>query len=368
MATPSSTPGKSIDESSRFTIPKSQWPQVLLIAVALPVLLTVVDVAIAARLSVGMPMAVIVVIFSVYIAEMTAIAIAAGAGIRQTWLAWSLLAWLIMMIDLHLIVAAVGQGNAWDGQNKLPIAAFVTAQLGFLVVWAAIGGEKWYLRFPITFVIAGIVLYCWHHFVGYSAYHQWTTILFIELASIAFLSIALRLTGFRLHQWDEARAGSAEGHMQFGLRHVLVFITVLAILLGVARAAQMLTLPFFLDVVRSLKLWRLGIACPSAMLIVLAFWAALGRGSALLRIALITLGCVVIGFGMTRWSAHMLQTMVPLRGTMDMDMWERMRFWEIRYWWIAWYALSTGLLAACLLFFRARGYRIIRTRRIRSSA
>jgi len=335
-----------------------------LIAVALPVLLTVVNDAIAARLLAGMQTAVIVVVFSVYIAEMTVIAIAAGAGIRQTWLAWSLLAWLLLMIDLHVVV--VGERSAWGRQNDLPIAAFTVAQLGFLVVWAAIGGEKWYQRLPITFFIASIFLYWSYHFVDTFGYRRWTTILLIELVSIAFLSIALRLTGFRLRKLDETGIGGAGNRMQFGLRHVLVFITVLAVLLGVARAAQMLTLPFFLDVVRSLKLWRLGIACPSAMLVLFAFWAALGKGSALLRITLITFGCVAIGFGTAAWSVYMLNTVLPA-ARIDWDLGERIKLWEIRYWWIAWYCLSTGLLAACLLFFRTRGYRIIRARRIRSS-
>jgi len=365
MAISSDTSVESMNESSGFIVPKSQWPRVLLVAVALPVLLTVGNDRIVARLTVSMPMAVVVVVFAIYIAEMTVVAIAAGAGIRQTWLAWMLFAWLLLLIDLNSIVAAVGQRSTWSSPRDLSIAAFAAAQLGFLVVWAAIGGEKWYQRLPIAFVVAGIALYCWTYLADSLGYRRWTTVLFIELTSIAFLSIVLRLAGFQLHKLDDTRAGSVLSHMQFGLRHVLVLITALAVLLGVARAAEMLTLPFFLDTARSLKLWRIVIACPSAMLVVLAFWAALGRGSAWLRIVLITFGCVVVGFGMAAWSLYMLKTAPLPGGRFSRDLWECERFWKIRYWWIAWYCLSTGLLSACLLFFRARGYRIVRRSRLR---
>ncbi len=363
MATPNGTPDDSIDESTGFIIPKSQWLRVLLIAVVLPVLLTVVNDAITGRLPVKIPTTVVVVVFSIYIIEMTVAAMVAGAGIRQTWLAWMLFAWLLLMINMHLIVAAVG-----SSKTDLSIAAFAGAQLGFLVVWAAMGVEKWYQRLPVAFVIAGIVLYCWYHFVDTFGYHRWSLILFIELASIALLSIAFRLTGFRLHKLDKMLEGSAGKRVQFGLRHVLVFITVLAILLGAARAAQMLTMPFFLNAVSSLKLWRIVIAAPSAMLIVLAFWAALGKGSAKLKTALIAIGCLGIGFGMAKWLTHMLKTAGAPGFFFNRDLWQRRQFWELEYWWIAWYCLSTGLLVACLLFFRIRGYRIIRTRRTRSSA
>jgi len=118
---------ESLDESSRFVIPRSQWPQVLLVAVALPVFLALVNDWIVARLTIRMPMSVVVVVFAIYIAEMTVIAVAAGAGIRQTWLAWMLFAWLLLLIDLNLIVAAVGQSSTWSSPRDLSIAAFAAA-------------------------------------------------------------------------------------------------------------------------------------------------------------------------------------------------------------------------------------------------
>ena len=90
--------------------------------------------------------------------------------------------------------------------------------------------------------------------------------------------------------------------------------------------AEILTLPFFLDTVRSLKLWRIAIAGPSAILVVLAFWAALGKCSVWLRIALITFGCVAIGFGMAAWSLYMLKYQFPA-GTTWMEMWEHKQLW-----------------------------------------
>lgn len=367
MATPNETSFESLDESSRFTIPKSQWRRVLLIAVVLPILLTIVNGKISGQLAVGVSTTAVVVVFCAYIAEMTVVAVAAGAGIRQTWLAWTLLAWLLLMINMHLVVAAVGGPNSWSGERDLPVVAFAAAQLGFLAVWTAIGGEKVYLRLPITTVAACVVLFFWHHCAEALRHPTWTTILIIEVASTVLLSITLRLARFRLHRLGDTPPDSTTRHIQFGLRHVLILITALAILLGVAKAAQMLTLPFLLDVIRSLKLWRLGIACPSAMLVVLAFWAALGKGSALLRFALIAFGCVAVGFGTAAWSAYMLNTAVP-GGRVDWDLWQQMKLWEIGYWWIAWYCLSAGLLSACLLFFRTRGYRIVRTSRRQTSA
>jgi hypothetical protein len=150
---------------------------------------------------------------------------------------------------------------------------------------------------------------------------------------------------------------------QFGVRHLLIWTTSLALMLAGARALQILTPAAHSYRNSHWSLLSAGIGV--AIVMVVALWAALGRGRSWLRwlvlaAAIVLCGILlVVGDGVT---SDGLDYLWDLR-----QGWSTGYYWEhfFRYdaWLLAWVALAGGLLFATLLMPRALGYRLARPTR-----
>jgi hypothetical protein len=297
----------------------------------------------------------VVLVLFVYVAEVAAIAVVAGKGIRQAWLAWALFLWLILMVNMQMVAAEAAQIAHWWSHPSIGAASFLVAQLGFLIVWAVLGPGWWYWRVPA----ASVAIVCflasgWQLNQGLS-YGLWDAILVLDMASLVLLALVFRFAGFRLYAPTEAATGGRI--LQFGLRHMLFLMVALSIALAAARGAEILTWIFVRNLWRDIQLWRLLIACLSAVSVCFAFWAALGEGRWWLRAVLLVGACLGLGVIMVVYSQQTWR-LWGARGFAGGVPWEQVRFMQLKYWWIAWFGLSTGLLTACLLFFRMRDFRL----------
>ncbi len=341
--------------TSAIGIPKSDRLRVFLIASILPAVLVVANQWMMDWLGPRASMPSVVLVLFVYVAEVAAIAVVAGKGIRQAWLAWALFLWLILTVNMQLVVAEAAQIDHWWRQPSIGAASFLVAQLGFLIVWAVLGPGRWHWRVPAASVAVVCFLASgWYLSQGLN-YGLWDAILVLNMASLVLLSLVFRFAGFRLYSPTEAAAGGQI--LQFGLRHILVLMVALSIALAAARGAEMLTWLFVRNLWRDMQLWRLLIACLSALLVGFAFWAALGGGRWWLRTVLLVGACLALGVGMVVYSQHALKSW-RVRGLSPGVSWDQVGFMQLEYWWIAWFGLSTGLLTACLLFFRMREFRL----------
>jgi hypothetical protein len=195
--------------------------------------------------------------------------------------------------------------------------------------------------------------------------------------SLALVGICgtLRWQGFRLlleqdDQGGEPESGETDSRhpagslrsTQFGLRHVLIWTTSIAVSLAVARAFDLLT-PAGMKSMLS-QGWPAFAAAGAviAIVLVIALWAALGRGPAWLRWTLLALAAAT--FGAATFALNTFND--PWRYGFSLG---RRSYWNItdwRYyaeheWWIiAWVALAGALLFSALLIHRTLGYRLIR--------
>jgi hypothetical protein len=104
------------------------------------------------------------------------------------------------------------------------------------------------------------------------SYGVWDAILVLNMASLVPLAPVFRFAGFRLYSPTEAATGGRI--LQFGLRHILFPMVALSIAPAAARGAEILTWISVRNLWRDIQLWRLLIACLSAVSVCFAFWAA----------------------------------------------------------------------------------------------
>src|SRR5262249_36509940 len=121
----------------------------------------------------------------------------------------------------------------------------------------------------------------------------WQDLIVIETTLLATLCFVLRRCGFVLAvlpvegspHWSRPEACSSEAlpALQFGIRHVLIGTTILAVLLGLAKASDLLTAQFGKTLLGENAIFVAAVAVGTTMVLLIALWASLGRGHALVR-------------------------------------------------------------------------------------
>ncbi|MBW3599856.1 MAG: hypothetical protein KY475_21615, partial [Planctomycetes bacterium] len=191
---------------------------------------------------------------------------------------------------------------------------------------------------------------------------MWTELLVLQVVTLAILCGLLRLRGFRLQRIETAAsavAAAEQRRLQFGIRHVLVWTTALAMLLGLGKALDLLSWQTAQQLARDGMFWKLTVATTSAIVIIVALWVALGRGHWLARIVVGFVFALVAGSALAAWSIHNATVMAAGGGWRRRN-WELLGWYEVGWWWLGWLFLSGGLLAATLIILRTRGYRLVR--------
>jgi hypothetical protein len=97
-----------------------------------------------------------------------------------------------------------------------------------------------------------------------------------------------------------------------------------------------------------------------AVLSLVGMWAALGEARGLVRLAVLSMMAPAVGALLTWLIAAQARLMGSPR-RWDHPFFDMAK--DIGYTWIAWTSLAAGFLAASLLIFRARGYRLLRKRK-----
>lgn len=342
-----------------------QYQALLLVGIVLPALLAganhfVLDFVSHAQLSTALTVAV----FLFYIGQVGSVSWAAGRYIANWPLRWCIYFWSMLLIDLQLLVLLME-----DRQHEvlLPLGtSLIAGQLGMVTVWGMLGGGNWELRIPAWLVLAPVYLFfaamvANARFVEFS----WGEIATLQTVVLSLTCLVLRWLGFTLSvvapssfpPWDEETVENARPRRlrQFGIRDVLIGTTVLAILLGAAKAGDMLRLEFVKEFFDSAFPFVIVIAGASSAISIVAVWAAVGQGRWFWRSTLALSVPLAIGFMLSRYCLE-LQRLV--RGNKPFSY--RFYWAEIGDWWIGWAFLNGALLAASMLVFRALGYRLVR--------
>jgi hypothetical protein len=199
---------------------------------------------------------------------------------------------LVDLVVVSWVVATQPMVPAdWPPPAVVALFALSLAQVGLVAVWTGFGGRS------LPWRILGLVLTIglWSRLVAWTlgspGYVHWTRLLTTQSVAILVPLWAARLRGVRLARADSARlslaTASGPGPLQFSLRYLLSWITVLAVILGLVQYAVGFE---ELAVVPLSELWTIGLFPLShGGLVLAAFWVVAGKkrlwGRALVAIA-----------------------------------------------------------------------------------
>jgi hypothetical protein len=276
-----------------------------------------------------------------------------GRCLWPSWLTWIVFGWSLALLDLLTI--AVVLGGPFDTHFAY---LMVTAQIGLIVLWAILGPPPWQWRLPVVLVSTpGIIAFAGFSTTGHRGWISpyWTILLTISTLVVAVLCAILRYTGFSLRFAKTATADNPQSDpervFQFGLRHMLIWSTALIPMLLVGRGIDFL---MFTRIGTQGMFPLMLLAATLALISLTAIWAVLGTGAWLLRIAVLLLLPGIFAYAMHLTTEH-VRSLGPVWGNSPSYM-----LIGMDETWTSWLYMNALLLAALLLFLRAKGYRLIR--------
>lgn len=307
-----------------------------------------------------------IALFSFYVLQVAGVSLAVATDIRPWPLRWIIYGWTMLLIDLQL--AFLTESTNSEAVRSLSSAMFA-GQLSLFVVWGVMARDSIVWRIPALIVLLAVYWNCYSTLVLIAqrtwGYVDWSDLVVMQTILLSILCGCLRLAGFSLaivlSGNDTTPAGSGRSLLQFGIRDVLIGTTSLALLLGLAKAGDLLTLEYARRIYDRGFLFVFAIAISTAIVLIFALWAALGRGEVLARITTLVavsfaVGCSIgwycLNFGQPQTRAALFK---PATTTFWVD-----HFYAAGYWWIGWMFLAGALLAAYLLIYRRLGYRLVR--------
>jgi hypothetical protein len=329
--------------------PTAQLPllRMLLVGVAVPAALSWLNNELLLALTRGSVSA--PVVFAVYVIEVGVLGLLAGGLIANPVLRWFIYGWSWAFLDLHVFVGTL---ELRDIRVLMLADSLYAAQIGLLVIWAILGVRPGIaIRWPIALVVST-------GFIPFITTGNWILVLtqIVTLTTLAYR----QFRQYRLldtDTLDPAARPSTPQPVQFGVRHVLIWTTTIAVLLAIFKALNLLSLNVLRGLMRDSTLATIADGGFAAIVLIIALWAGLGRGPAWLRWPLPIAFPFLVGAAIN--FIHWLTTSPYGRfpGTQNLArVWSRM--WHSNDQRITWLCLAGALLFAGLLFFRVQGVRL----------
>lgn len=277
-------------------------------------------------------------------ANVAALSFFSGTFLRKTWLSWVVFAWSLILLDLLTYVSCL------DGTIPAQFGyILVSSQISLLVLWAILGPGHWQWRLPGVAAVSPFVAMFTGSFAKVWNSQYWDLMMLLTTAVVAILCGGLRFLGFVLQNQERAvqlADGEKRRTIQFGMKHMLIWLTVTGPLVLMARGIDFTGQTFFPQLLLALSV---------ATVNLIAIWAVLGGGFWMIRIVALCLVPYLIGSGLAAFSGYMKsftgrgQSLSIAHALVDMqDLW------------IGWMWLDAALLGALLLFLRASDYRLAR--------
>jgi len=269
-----------------------------------------------------------------------------GRYLHPAWLRWIIFAWCLALLDLLTFTACLSRRVDYQLGYVL-----VSAQISLLILWAIAGPGPWQTRLPSVAALAPVVIAFCGSFEG-SSYmsRSWNVMMFVTSAVVAALCGGLRYFGFVLR--DASSMDSLKRRsFQFGMKHMLIWLTVTGPLLLVLRSLDLSGRGLY-----PAALLAAGVATVN----LIAIWAVLGGGYWIIRIVALVGAPLLIAEGLNYYSVYLKTNSLSSAGGGN---WYGTIAWalaEMKDRWTVWLCLDAALLAALLLFLRAIGYRLMR--------
>ncbi len=274
----------------------------------------------------------------------------AGRLLNPFWLSCVVFVWSLMLLDLLTVIACVG--GTVDREMGF---ALVSAEVSLIALWSILGIGNWQLRLPAALVTLPLVNILMHSLEQYYRFN-WTIIIAFCAAVMAILCGGLRSFGFAMMLEMSvgverpATAPPKKTSLQFGVKHMLIWLTAMGPLILIARS---LDLQFEANFAVAL------VGLSAATLNLTAIWSVLGSGPAWLRLASLIAIPLGIAAALNAYSAHLASSRGSYWSPSNSNSLTFATI-EMHGRWFSWCLPAAALLAALLLFLRARGYRLMR--------
>lgn len=340
--------------------------KVLLVGAIVPTLFAWIDLQFRGGRSVNPP------VYAIYVVQVGAIGVLAGCLIENSLVRRIVYFWNWLFVDLHVMAdVAISVSAGKPTSVELLPASLMAAQIGLLSVWALHGYHShWAIRWSVA--IMGMAFLAFP-FLGDGGGGRFA----VQTITLLFICGALNLRGYRLLPTDgsssrlsEVQSGGDGLRVQFGVRHVLIWTTTVAVSLALLRAFDLLTR----ETARSLfeQSWMTAITSGGivAVVLLIALWAALGEGAFWVRWPAPFLAA--LGGGLLLHTIEWVKEWPPARESIVdpfEQQWYDSMYGQYDYWdafvdgdWTEfhWVCLAGGLLFAGLLYFRVQGVRLAR--------
>ncbi|HMC11397.1 MAG TPA: hypothetical protein VKH44_08910 [Pirellulaceae bacterium] len=303
---------------------------------------------------------------AILLAEIGVFGVLCAKLVQPPQLQWAAYIWMWAMLDLTVIPWAP-DGAWWRNPTAFLMPALFSAQLGLVVLWAVFGRAAWTLRWPLAISFFALSI-----FLPLAADPRGprylTFLIAMQTMMLLVTCSCLRWLGYRLivalpHSPNyhlQKIAQREPGPVQFRVKDVLLWTTLTAMLLALARA---------LDIVASLSSTLLGRSAGitslagglTALVLTTALGAVLGDGKAWTR-WIVLAATMLLGIGALAVLFAFGISLVLVSGPV-------VTFWSRQYWdvfvlaqgpLIAWAGFANAMFIAALLFHRTLGYRLCR--------
>ncbi len=345
--------------------PRLPLARLAFVGMLVPIVFTAVDHLLLGRMQLNPSDYNVFLTMGVFVAQIGTMGWLCGRYLTQSIWRWGIYLWSWLLVDLQLLSASVfADGGRWWSHAKLLPGSLFAAQVGLAIVWGILGTTRWTIRIPACLVAGAIIAIPALNSYAYRAQY----VVPIQMISLVVLCLLLRWRRYRLENLTASAAETSVANSattrelarsQFTIRHVLIWTTSLALLLGILRGLDLLSLDALRPLVggRMTLQWTAGIAI--AVVFVVAVWAALGAGPVWMRVPILVFAIAVVGVALLLSIFLADNNFVVVKQLWTMPYVRRVA-WEQNGWVLSWTALAGSLLFASLLILRVIGYRLVR--------
>ncbi len=331
--------------------------RLFLVAVGLPAAIVLVDQWTLSGFDFAQPSPLrTLMLYALFVGQVGFLGWIAGRWLPHPVLCWAVYVWGIALVDLSCLHINSRRWGYWGALTCLTYA-LVSAQVGMIAAWTILATRPpWQWRLPgFAAVASALGYFCL--LLSFWSYGErtWMEALLVQSIAVVILSGFLRVRGFCLERCPQSEqspdAAQRVSCLQFSIGDMLLWTTALVPVLLLAKELDWLK---FLHAGWFVVVLGIGFAAVALV----GMWAGLGQGSLIVRLAVLGIAAPAVGALLARMTA-------PPWNMLDLNQWD----WQfsmaerIGFTWMAWTSLAGGFLAATLLIFRARGYRLLRKRR-----
>ena len=297
------------------------------------------------------------ILYTLYVVQVAALTGFVGRFINTWFLRWTILVWVLALIDLRLFTLTLGDSS------RCLTYAFLSGQLSLLVFVTTLGPGPWPWRLPSAMAAAVLILY---FLFGNRAWHEvWSTVLILQTLVTFPLFLSLLLTGYRIRPQNHTAArrqdDAAQHGFSFSIKHMLFWMLAAVPILSVGQHLSPIGHELF-DMSTWLRL--LYVATCLSIVPLLVVVTVFSQKNTLWLPPLTTI--VATAMGGLLWATVTVKWAPAPMVRRSWQEWLLADLTGIGNWWIVWALLSAAFLAGLLLLFRAAGYRLEHRRQPRS--